>query len=92
MKILNLSDGFIGSRIENYSQSSDGTWKCEGYDYKYRVVVTGRDANAKADGRYVVLTNDAGITYDEVSWSLLSSNTNDWLNPEETVIVEIGGN
>lgn len=92
MKILNLSDGYIGSRIVNYSQSSDGTWKCEGYDYKYRVVLKGRDANAKADGRYVVLTNDAGITYDEVSWSLLSSNSNDRLNPKETVIVEIGGN
>ena len=92
MKILNLSDGYIGSHIVNYSQSSDGTWTCEGYDYKYRVVLTGRDANAKADGRYVVLTNDAGITYDEVSWSLLSSNSYDWLNPEETVIVEVGGN
>lgn len=92
MKILNLSDGYNGSRIVNYTRSSDGTWKCEGHDYKYRVVLTGRDANAKADGRFVVLTNNAGITYHEVSWSLFSSNSNDSLNPEETVIVEMGGN
>lgn len=92
MKILNLSDGYIGSRNVNYSHSSDGKWRCEGYDYKYRVVLTGRDANARADGRYVVLTNDAGITYDEVAWSLLSSKLNDRLDPEKTVIVEIGGN
>lgn len=92
MKILNLSDGYIGSRIASYSQGSDDAWICKGYNYKYRVVLTGRDANAQADGRYVVLTNDAGITYDEVSWSLLSSNSNDWLDPAETVIVEIGEN
>lgn len=92
MKILNLSNGYTGNRIVNYSQNSNGTWKCEGYDYKYRVVLAGRDANAKADGRYVVLTNDLGITYDEVSSSLLSSNSSNWLRPEETVIVEIGGN
>ncbi|MBN2899067.1 MAG: DUF4825 domain-containing protein [Clostridia bacterium] len=92
MKILNLSDGYIGNRIVKYSRSSDGTWSCEGYDYQYRLVLTGRDPNASSDGRYVVLTNDANLTYDKVSWSILSSNSKDWLDPEETVIVEIGGN
>lgn len=92
MKILNLSKGYLGSKFESYVQNNDGTWMCGGITYKYRVVLTGRDLNAKKDGRFVVLTNEEDITYDEVSKSMLSSNSHAWLDPEKSVIVGIGGN
>lgn len=92
MKILNLTRGYAGSRFNNYVQDSDGKWECNGIKYNHRVVLTGRDPGAQADGRFVVLTNDADVTYAEVSKSLYSSNMNDFLDPEKTVIVEMGGN
>lgn len=92
MKILNLSRGYIGSRMESYVQKSDGKWLCDGNTYKYRTVLTGRDPAATADGRIVVLTNNADITYQEVSKMMFGSNSEEWPERSETIIVEIGGN
>lgn len=76
--------------IAEHSQTEDGTWTSEGRTYQYKVELTGRDYNAVQDGRFVVLTNDPDITYEEVSWSILSSQSDDSLDPNETVIVEMG--
>lgn len=92
MVILNLSDGYKGNSIVNYKLNSDGTWSCEGRYYKYRMVLTGRTANEKADGRLVVLTNSTGITYSQVVWSMMSSNLEEKMDSNDTLVVEVGGN
>lgn len=50
----------------------------------------GRTPNAVKDSRFVVLTNNPNITFEEVSKSLYSSQINDSLNVQETIVVEIG--
>lgn len=89
MKILNLTQGYIGPQFEEYTRNSDGTWKCGNQTYKYRMVLTGRENNASADGHFVVLTNNPDVTFKQVSWSIFSSSSDDWLDPEETVIVSL---
>lgn len=73
-----------------YYKLDDGSWKSGDYTYKYRLVLTGRLNNAVKDSGYVVLSNTKDITFEQ-AWkaSGLSSNSNDYFNPEEAVIVEI---
>ncbi|MBQ7839707.1 MAG: hypothetical protein IJ390_04365 [Lachnospiraceae bacterium] len=73
-----------------YVRNEDGTWSAEGHTYQYMIELIGRDPNAVKDGRFVVLTNREDVTYEEVSKSLYSSNTKDFLDREETLILEIG--
>ena len=76
--------------INYYYKLDDGSWKSGDYTYKYRLVLTGRLNNAVKDSGYVVLSNTKDITFEQ-AWkaSGLSSNSNDYFNPEEAVIVEI---
>ena len=50
-----------------------------GNGYAYRLELTGRLPNAVADSTFMILSNDADITFEAVSVHLLSSNTNDHL-------------
>ena len=47
--------------------------------FRYKKVLSGKDPNAKHGMRFVVLTNDENITYEQVAKSLYSSNSEDWL-------------
>ncbi|MBR3524407.1 MAG: M56 family metallopeptidase [Lachnospiraceae bacterium] len=47
--------------------------------YRYKRKLSGRDPGAVHDGMFIVLTNDPDITYEKISRSLFSSNSNDWL-------------
>lgn len=47
--------------------------------FMYKKVLSGKDPNAKHGTRFVVLTNDENITYEQVAKSLYSSNSEDWL-------------
>ncbi len=53
--------------------------------YQYKKELRGRDPGAACDGMYIVLTNDADITYERVSRSFYGSNSNDQLR--DTVII-----
>lgn len=70
-----------------YSQNSDGTWTCGDYNYLYLAEIWGLDGiPARAVG-YLVLTNDTGITFEEVRKSMYSSNTNDWIPASRAKLV-----
>lgn len=56
-------------------------------EYPYRKVLTGTMKNAQSETTFVVLTRNKDVTFEQVSWSILSSNSNDWL--EDTVIVDV---
>ena len=73
----------------SYSQNDDGTYSTTDFTYKYCFVLTGRLPNAATDSSYTILTNDKKVTFDEVSKSLYSSNSKDWLNESETIIVDM---
>jgi len=73
-----------------YYELSDGTWKSGDYSYKYKLELTGRLNNAKKDSRYIILSNIKDITFEQ-AWKAegLSSNSNDYFNPEIAVIVGV---
>lgn len=48
--------------------------------YKYKLTVTGIMPNAQAETTFVILSNEANLTFDDVSNSFLSSNSNDHLD------------
>ena len=69
----------------NY-EYKDGLYIVDGdMTFTHRLVLTGRNPNASCDSKYIVLTNNPDITFDTVSRSLFSSNSNDWLT--DTVII-----
>lgn len=72
-----------------YFKTEDGRWSVNGKKYNFRVVLAGRSPNAVKDTEYVVLTNNKDISFEEVNWSILSSNSNDDLEHETVCIVEI---
>ena len=71
----------------NYIENPDGTYSTDRYTYQYKIRVTGRTANAVKDTTFEVLTNKKSVTFHEVAWSLLSSQSSDWLDEKETVII-----
>lgn len=75
--------------VENYDEMSDGTWKADGITYKYRLELKGTMSNAAGESCFVVLTNNKDISFDEVAKSIFSSNSNDWLDRSQTIIVEM---
>lgn len=71
---------------KTYHRLSDGTWESEGYIYKNCI----RKAGKMGIGYtiYTILTNKEDITfYEAMMASGLSSNLNDYFDPEESVIV-----
>lgn len=74
-----------------YYELSDGTWRTDGRNYKYRLVITGRLHNAATDSIFIYLSNLEHISFDR-AWKAagLSSNMDDYFKPEEAVLVEFG--
>ena len=80
----------IHGNFRTYYENSDGTYQYHGYIYKYRLVITGRMPNAKADTTYVYLSNMKDISFEQAMWaSGLSSSLEAYFSPEEAVLVEI---
>lgn len=75
--------------VENYDEMRDGTWKADGITYKYRLELKGTMPNAAGENRFVVLTNNKDISFDEVAKSIFSSSSSDWLDRSQTIIVEM---
>ena len=84
-------NGEIVNFVEYY-EMSDGSYMTESGDtYKYRLVITGRMNAAVSDSTFVFLSNIKGIPFDR-AWKAagFSSNTNDYFNPEDAILVGIG--
>lgn len=59
--------------VYTYYELDDGTWMCKDTVYQYRLELTGRMPNAIKDSSYVVLTDQEELTFEDVIWSWLSS-------------------
>jgi hypothetical protein len=80
--ISDLSEENMGVNYEY----QDGLYIVDGdMAFMHRIVLTGKDPNARYGSKYIVLTNNPDITFEIVSRSLFSSNSNDWLT--DTVII-----
>ena len=71
-----------------YYKLSDGTYRIDGRNYKYRLEISGRMHDAATDSTFVYLSNLETITFDK-AWRAAgySSNTEDYFAPEEAVLV-----
>lgn len=76
--------------LKEYYEMPDGTWECDGIIYKHRLVIKGKMTNADKGSTFVYLSNIEDITFDQ-AWkaSGLSSNSNDYFDIEEAVLVEL---
>ena len=80
----------VEGNMRSYSEMSDGTWECNGHTYKYKLEITGRIGSAAMDSTFVYLSNLEEITFEQ-AWKAagLSSNTNDYFNVKDAVLVEM---
>ena len=80
----------VEGNFRTYREKNDGTWTCEGYNYRYRLEITGRIPNAAKDSTFVYLSNLEEISFDQ-AWKAagLSSDSNDYFSPEDAVLVEM---
>ena len=85
-----LEQNKIFTKMKHY-QLSDGTWKTDNYNYKYKLILTGRMNNAAKDSTFILLSNIPDITFDAASKAFgYSSNMSDYFDPEDVVFVAIG--
>ena len=75
--------------MKTYYEMEDGTWKCDGKTYSLRLELSGRMPNAVKDSSYVVLTDNAELTFDDVTKSMISSYLEDSKIMEGSVLVEL---
>lgn len=75
--------------LMEYTENEDGTFSTEDATYKYKIELTGTLPNASGKSKFTVLTNDRDVTFEEVAKSTYSSDSADFLDYNETVIVNI---
>ena len=73
----------------NYWKNADGTWSTDRNDisYKYCGELWGMDGIPPKAVGYLVLTNDPGITFQEVLTSMYSSSSTAWIPAERALLI-----
>ncbi len=75
--------------FKTYYELLDGTWECDGYDYKYRLEISGQMSNAAKDSTFIYLSNTEEISFQRAAMAAgLSSNMDDYFSPEEAVLID----
>ena len=76
--------------MEEYSELSDGTWKCNDIIYKYRLEISGRMGGAVKDSTFVYLSNIEHISFEQ-AWKAAgySSTMNDYFDIQDAKLVEM---
>lgn len=79
----------IQGNLITYYKMNDGSWSADGHTYKYRLKISGRTPKAIKDSTFVYLSNLENISFEQ-AWKAagLSSNTEDYFDVEEAVLVE----
>ena len=55
----------IEGNMRIYYEMNYGTWLCDGYKYRYRLEISGRNSTAIKDQTFVYLSNIEEITFEE---------------------------
>ena len=76
--------------MKDYEELTDGTFECSGYNYRYKLEITGRMGGASKDSTFVYLSNIEEISFDQ-AWKAagFSSNMADYFDLEDAVLVEM---
>lgn len=84
------TENIIEGNMKSYSEMSDGTWQYNGNAYEYRLVISGTMPNSNEVTTYVYLSNLEEITFEQ-AWKAagFSSNTNDYFDVNDAVLVEV---
>lgn len=77
-----------GVLYDYYKDASD-VWHADGREYKYKVVLTGKLPNAAKKSKYVVLTNDKDISFNDAADDILSNNSEEHFDKNKAIIVEM---
>ncbi len=72
---------------KTHHRMDDGLWVWISNAYLYRLEVEGKGPGMEKNTTFLVLTNKKDITFDQVWKAEFSSNTEDFFDPKETVIV-----
>ncbi len=54
-----------------YTVNEDGTYTCRGYNFKYKITVSGQEGEAYTT--FIVLTNNLEISFEEVRYRMISN-------------------
>ncbi len=80
----------VNGNMKTYYEINDGSWMCDDYIYKYRLEISGRMPSAAVDSTFVYLSNIEEISFERAYMAAgVSSNTEDYFQPEEAVLVEM---
>lgn len=80
----------VNGNMKTYYEMQDGTWMCDDYTYKYRLEISGRMPGAAVESTFVYLSNSEEIPFERAYMAAgVSSNTEDYFQPEEAVLVEM---
>ena len=84
------TESTIEGNVRTYVALSDGTYRCDGYTYPYRVEVTGRMHSAVKDSTFVYLSQWEEIPF-ERAWRAagFGDSTDDYFDKEDAVLVEM---
>lgn len=76
-------------KLKDYKENPDGTFEADGITYKYKLGISGNLPNASKSTYYVYLSNLEEITFEEAyKASGIGSNTNDYFDAKDAVLVE----
>ena len=70
-----------------HHKMSDRTWMANDNIYKYRISVKGKTSSDAKEEEFLILSNKKDISFDQAFSSIWSSNTKDFFDPHETIIV-----
>lgn len=72
---------------KTHHRMDDGIWVWIGNAYLYRLELAGKGAGTEKQTTFLVLSNRKDVTFEEAWKAEFSSNTEDFFNPRETLIV-----
>lgn len=75
--------------LRDYSYDGNGTWSCDGNDYSYMLTLSGTMPRAAKMSVFVVLSTTDEVTFTDAYRSVVSSNSEDFFDPAQSVIVEM---
>lgn len=75
-------------RTYSYSATTH-CYLCDGIKYTYCLTLSGRMPSAAKDSTYVVLSNVQDVTFEQAYQQFISSDTADFFDPRDAVVVEM---
>lgn len=80
----------IHGNVKTYYALEDGTWSCDDIVYLYRLEISGRMPNAKADSTFTYLSNIQKITFTQAYLaSGLGGDDEVYFDVEDAVLVDM---